>query len=101
MDPFVLHKVLRQRNPARYAAFLKFDANNKLCGDSLELKDVTKQGGHGSVAICFSSPERFLSVLKQQQKKEVDISTNGSLENIKNGKSNVNSLPKLYAKIKL
>ena len=81
---------------------LKFDANNKLCEDDLESKDITKQGGHGPDAISYSSPKRFYSVLKQQQKRQkVDISTNGSLENMKNGKSNVNDLPKPSAKINL
>ena len=81
---------------------MKFIVNNKICGNSLESKDVKKQGVHLSVAICFSSPEKYLSVLKQQQKRQkVDISTNGSLENMKNGKSNVNDLPKPSAKINL
>jgi para-aminobenzoate synthetase len=46
-SPLQLYKVLRQRNPVPFAAFINF------------------QQGAAPVSVCCSSPERFVSVKKQ------------------------------------
>jgi len=50
--PFGLYKRLRQKNPAPFAAFLKFDSSKRM--DEIR----------ASMSICCSSPERFLSISK-------------------------------------
>ena len=56
--PFELYKRLRQKNPAPFSAFMNFYDDNGL-----------RDGTTGSVSICCSSPERFLSVKKASQSK--------------------------------
>jgi len=56
--PFELYKRLRQKNPAPFSAFMNFYDDNGL-----------RDGTTGSVSICCSSPERFLSVKKTSQSK--------------------------------
>ena len=61
--PFGLYKILRHKNPAPFAAFLKFDSTN-----------IEKSGGYqndSSVSICCSSPERFLSVTKEDTPSDI------------------------------
>ena len=62
--PFGLYKILREKNPAPFAAFMKFDGDNS--NRSNELKEATPHNIDSSVTICCSSPERFLSVKKEQ-----------------------------------
>ena len=45
--PFGLYKILRKKNPSPFAAFMNFQ---------------NLQSNSGSVSICCSSPERFLSI---------------------------------------
>ncbi len=54
-SPFGLYKILRRKNPAPFAAFMKFDNRNH------------KDNG-SSVSICCSSPERFLSISQTKHK---------------------------------
>lgn len=64
IDPFSLYKILRKRNPAPYAAYMKFDSNGRLSPTSI-LPDKETKGA--SVALCCSSPERFLSIFKDKK----------------------------------
>lgn len=59
MSPFGLYKILRQRNPAPYSAFMNWNTDRK----SLLEKTVERSS---AFAICCSSPERFLSVQRKQ-----------------------------------
>ena len=69
LNPFGLYKTLRKRNPAPYAAFMKFDGRNKLVeGNDSADKMSAMDDVYGSVAICCSSPERFLSIRKKRNK---------------------------------
>jgi para-aminobenzoate synthetase len=54
--PFGLYKILRRINPAPYSAFLNFGCNPSTAEES--------NSAYGSLAICCSSPELFLSVSK-------------------------------------
>jgi len=56
--PFELYKRLRQKNPAPFSAFINIYDDNGL-----------RDGTTGSVSICCSSPERFLSVKKASSSK--------------------------------
>jgi para-aminobenzoate synthetase len=51
LSPFELYKILRSRNPAPYSAFFNWN------------KDRSRD--RGSVAICCSSPERFIGIRRQ------------------------------------
>ncbi|KAL9186989.1 hypothetical protein ACHAXT_010709 [Thalassiosira profunda] len=55
-SPFELYKLLREKNPAPFSAFLNF------YGDAWGMCDDSS----GALSICCSSPERFLSVKKAQ-----------------------------------
>ena len=75
-DPFGLYKILRKHNPAPFAAFVNFNANNKK-----DHKDPPSQSA--SIAICCSSPERFISVKPLKDNDEEDNATNGNRNNNK------------------
>jgi len=62
LDPFGLYKVLRKHNPSPYAAFMKFDSSQQF---QPQIIDPHKRRS-GAVAICCSSPERFLSIRPHQ-----------------------------------
>jgi len=51
-SPFGLYKILRRKNPAPFAAFMKLESSSS----------SQHHRGRGSVSICCSSPERFLSI---------------------------------------
>ncbi|EED94438.1 para-aminobenzoate synthase and glutamine amidotransferase, a bifunctional enzyme-like protein [Thalassiosira pseudonana CCMP1335] len=55
-SPFELYKLLRQRNPAPFSAFMNIYPHN----------DSPPSMSSATVSICCSSPERFLSVKKAQ-----------------------------------
>lgn len=74
VDPYIIYKDLRKSNPAPFAAFLRFDPSSKLPigikTDSNLLSSFSRTlPTKTSVAICSSSPERFLS-----------LAANGTLE---------------------
>ena len=52
LSPFELYRILRRRNPAPYSAFFNWN---------MDQKDPSSS----SLSICCSSPERFISVLRQ------------------------------------
>jgi len=54
-SPFGLYKILRKKNPSPFAAFIKL--NSPL---------LTTSACKGSVSICCSSPERFLSIKRPE-----------------------------------
>jgi|AntRauTorckE5430_2_1112549.scaffolds.fasta_scaffold02152_2 para-aminobenzoate synthetase len=56
--PFGLYKILRQKNPAPFAAFMKFDSASNH-------SDNNADAVNSAMSICCSSPERFLSVTKE------------------------------------
>ena len=51
LSPYELYRILRRRNPAPYSAFINWNSDRSTEG--------------GSVAICCSSPERFIGVHRQ------------------------------------
>ncbi|KAI2511412.1 chorismate binding enzyme [Fragilaria crotonensis] len=52
LDPFRLYKILRNRNPAPFAAYVNFQGT----------ATTPKEGPSAKMTICCSSPERFVSV---------------------------------------
>jgi anthranilate/para-aminobenzoate synthase component I/anthranilate/para-aminobenzoate synthase component II len=74
VDPFIIYRDLRMFNPAPFAAFLRFDPSSKLpisSNTGLNLPSSFSRAfpTKTSIAICSSSPERFLS-----------LAANGTLE---------------------
>jgi para-aminobenzoate synthetase len=76
-SPFNLYKLLREKNPAPFSAFMNFYEETE---DGAETAAVAS----GSLSICCSSPERFLSVKKAQlaAPKKVNGSSSSSTKNI-------------------
>lgn len=74
VDPYIVYKELRKSNPAPFAAFLRFDPLGKMpIGGKTRAKSLSPYSGNLatkiSLAVCSSSPERFLS-----------LTANGTLE---------------------
>mmetsp|Transcript_35420 Transcript_35420/g.53592 ORF Transcript_35420/g.53592 Transcript_35420/m.53592 type:complete len:1046 (-) Transcript_35420:483-3620(-) len=61
--PYGLYKILRERNPAPFAAFLKLNGGSKANKENNE-QQRREDVPTANVSICCSSPERFLSVKK-------------------------------------
>jgi Anthranilate/para-aminobenzoate synthases component I len=58
-SPFGLYKILRENNPAPFSSFMKF---NSVSLGNRDHNGVQKS----SVSICCSSPERFLSMKREE-----------------------------------
>jgi para-aminobenzoate synthetase len=58
-SPFGLYKILRENNPAPFSSFMKF--NSPTLGNQ---DDNCLQ--KSSVSICWSSPERFLAIKREE-----------------------------------
>jgi len=63
-EPFGLYKLLRQANPSPFAAFLNFGGPPPMVTQPSSCNQPASVPVPGSVSICCSSPERFLSVTK-------------------------------------
>lgn len=59
-----LYQILRRRNPAPFSAFLNWNSQRQPVGDTLN--DDRAQRPQTRLAICCSSPERFVSVQRPQ-----------------------------------
>ncbi|CAB9510747.1 Probable aminodeoxychorismate synthase, chloroplastic [Seminavis robusta] len=59
-SPLDLYKILRRRNPAPFSAFLNWNTASR--GDGTNDKDESS-----SMAICCSSPERFVSIKRKRK----------------------------------
>ena len=63
VDPYELYQELRRANPAPFAAFLRIDPNRALRRqETSALVPKNPTSASASVALCSSSPERFLSL---------------------------------------
>jgi len=66
-SPFELYKLLREKNPAPFSAFLNFHDDEEGSREGISFS---------SLSICCSSPERFLSIKKAQlTPKKVNVAT--------------------------
>lgn len=62
-DPYHLYRRLRCRNPAPFSAFFRHDPAHRLVYSNT--KHRNHQAPNPAIAICCSSPERFLRVSRQ------------------------------------
>ena len=84
--PFGLYKVLRRINPAPYSAYLNFGGRLPSAQDSMST--------FGSLSICCSSPELFLSISKGITKTTAETSRNySSLPSVSKSLFTVESKP--------
>ena len=65
-DPLGLYDILRKRNPAPFSAFLNWNSAQS-----------SEYGTGAALAICCTSPERFVSVKRLAQSNEPVIKTSG------------------------
>ena len=79
--PLSLYRVLRRRNPAPYSAFFNWNLGSGMDDGFKNLSSTKKALVHplesmasSSLAICCSSPERFISVGKRRQEHTQDTS---------------------------
>jgi para-aminobenzoate synthetase len=63
LSTFQLYKTLRKRNPAPYSAYIRWNMKNHRADDD--------GSSCSSLAICCSSPERFMSIQRRQPHPEI------------------------------
>ncbi|MGK3741818.1 MAG: para-aminobenzoate synthetase [Bacillariaceae sp.] len=68
VSTFDLYRIIRKVNPAPYSAYLRWNLQSDYIGNQNKLYDVPSST---SLVICSSSPERFMSVSRQQPHPEI------------------------------
>jgi para-aminobenzoate synthetase len=69
VSTFDLYRIIRKVNPAPYSAYLRWNLPSDYTGNqNMKLYDVPSPT---SLVICSSSPERFMSVSRQQPHPEI------------------------------
>lgn len=63
VSTFDLYRIIRQVNPAPYSSYFRWNIASKDIDDQQKVADVPSST---SLVICSSSPERFMSVSRQQ-----------------------------------
>eukprot|EP00532_Pseudo-nitzschia_australis_P008959 CAMPEP_0168164522 /NCGR_PEP_ID=MMETSP0139_2-20121125/982_1 /TAXON_ID=44445 /ORGANISM="Pseudo-nitzschia australis, Strain 10249 10 AB" /LENGTH=958 /DNA_ID=CAMNT_0008081545 /DNA_START=277 /DNA_END=3153 /DNA_ORIENTATION=+ len=67
VSSFDLYKIIREVNPAPYSSYFRWN----LSSNNLDQEKVADVPSSTSLAICSSSPERFMSVSRQQLHPEI------------------------------
>jgi len=68
VSTFDLYRIVRQVNPAPYSAYLRWNIPSSYIGKQRKIADVPTST---SLVICSSSPERFMSVSRQQPRPKI------------------------------
>ena len=68
ISTFDLYKIIRKVNPAPYSSYFRWNLSSK--GTNNEQK-AADEPSSTSLAICSSSPERFMSISRQQPHPEI------------------------------